>query len=191
MKMATKQPKAKGHKKGPRGEKEVAKILMDWWRPAFPNAVFVRTPGSGGWGGQSRIHQYVKGGMRASGDLMTTCQEFPFSVEVKREQNWTHERMREGRPSPVWKWWIQAQTQANNDDLIPMLWFRHNREPWSVFIPFEYAKRFQLPPPLYVWSYRALRGIDHGPLLPVLYQGDLLVTADPRQFAEGGCNAEG
>lgn len=171
-------------RKGKAGEREVCKLLMEWWTPHYPGAVFVKTPGSGGWGGASRFHQKVKAGMRASGDVMTTLEEFPFSVEVKREQNWSMQRLLDGRPSPVWQWWIQAQTQADKDSLVPMLWFRRNREPWHVLLPFEYAKAFPLPPPEQAWSRAALLGVDHGGLLPVMYAAESLVQVPPTVFVE-------
>ena len=176
-------------RKGKSGEREVCKLLMLWWTPHYPGSVFVKTPGSGGWGGASRFHAQVKSDIRASGDVMTTLDAFPFSVEVKREQHWSPDRMLFGRPSPVWTWWIQAQTQACKDYLIPMLWFRRNREPWWVLLPVEYAKRYPLPPPMQSWSRGTLLGVDHGALVPVLYEATVLMTVNPTIF-EGHNEAE-
>ena len=94
------------------------------------------------------------------------------------------QRLLDGRPSPIWRFWIQAQTQATKDDLIPMLWFRRNREPWHVLLPFEYAKAFPLPPPEQAWSRAALLGVDHGGLLPVMYAAESLVQVPPTVFVE-------
>ena len=169
----------RGDIKGRKGEREVCQMLTNWWAPHYPNAVFVRTPGSGGWGGGSRFHKAVKSDLRASGDVMTTLVEFPFSVEVKRNESWSPDRLLAGRPSPAWTWWIQAQRQALNDGLIPTLWFRKNRTPWFVMVERQYAQ-VTLGAPYAVWSDFQLRGIDCGTCMPVLYRAEDLLTVDPR-----------
>ena len=117
-------------RKGSAAEIEVARLLQDWWRRLEPGCEFVRTPGSGGWGKPS-----VRSGFRASGDLMTTAQQFPFVVEVKRREQWNLERFHAGKPSPVHEWFRQAERQASEMLAIPMLWIRHSREPWRVVLP--------------------------------------------------------
>lgn len=170
----------RGDIKGQRGEREVCNLLMNWWTPYYPDAVFIRTPGSGGWGGGSKFHQSVKTDMRASGDVMTTLREFPFSVEVKWREKWSMDRVLKGRPSPVWDWWKQAQSQAIKDGLQPMLWFRRNRERWSVFLDLEYASKRVAVVPIHNWSKRELLGVDHGPKVPVLFRASDLLSIDPR-----------
>lgn len=117
--------------KGNAAEREVAKIIEHWWQPFEPEAHFVRTPLSGGWGGPS-----LRGTFGAAGDLMTTSKTFPFAVEVKRREGWTWGRLLKGKPSPVWDWWLQAQVQGEEMQKIPMLWLRKNREPaWHIMLP--------------------------------------------------------
>ncbi len=107
-------------------------MIETWWAQVEPGAQFVRTPLSGGWG-----NPQLRGEFKASGDLMTKANRWPFCVEVKRREAWTWERLRAGKRSPVLKWWRQAVKQAEEMGAIPMLWFRRNREPWYVMIPVE------------------------------------------------------
>src|SRR4051812_33410532 len=93
--------------KGNVAEREVAGLLKVWWLPVEPDAEFIRTPLSGGWGGPK-----LRGEFRASGDLMTTAKRFPFVVEVKRREAWVMKNVLKGQPSPVWGWWRQAQVAA-------------------------------------------------------------------------------
>lgn len=119
--------------KGSCGEREVAKLLEPWWRKVEPECVFVRTPLSGGWGGKD-----LRAGFKASGDLMTTAEKFPFTVEVKRREAWKLDRLLEGKASPVWGWWRQAIVQGEEMQVTPMLWLRQNRKPWLVMLPEDF-----------------------------------------------------
>lgn len=65
---------------------------------------------------------------------MTTARRFPFAVEVKRREGWSWRELLAGRRSPVWGWWDQACKQADEAHADPMLWFRHNREEWTVMM---------------------------------------------------------
>lgn len=119
-----------GHRKGPIGENEVVHLLSDWWGQMEPEAKFKRTPKSGGWGNAD-----VRGDMKVAGDICTTSQRWPFTVEVKRREAWTFGAFCEGRLSPVWKWWRQCIDAAAEEDRIPLLWARKNRRPWIVLAP--------------------------------------------------------
>lgn len=116
--------------KGKVGEREVARILQPWWAQRDPECEFASTPLSGGWNKAS-----VRGGMKLSGDLCTTADEFPFVVEVKRREVWNLERLMTGKKSPVWGWWTQCLKSAQEQGGVPLLIFRKNREPWYYMIP--------------------------------------------------------
>lgn len=115
--------------KGARAEREVAALLVGWWCRREPGTRFVRSPGSGGWATAD-----VRAEFRASGDLMTTAAEFPWSVEVKRRERFVLSRVAEGRQSPVWRWWWQACGAAHEAGVRPMLWLRASRAPWVVVL---------------------------------------------------------
>jgi hypothetical protein len=119
-----------GRNKGTAAEREVAGLIQKWWRQYNIKANFVRVPLSGGWGNPT-----TRANFRASGDIMTDDYTFPFSVEVKRREGWAWKNLLEGKKSPVWKWWFQAQDQAKEMRLEPMLWLRHSREPWMIMVP--------------------------------------------------------
>ena len=38
------------------------------------------------------------------------------------------------KPSPVWKWWQQAEGQALEMGKEPLMFFRHNKERWHVML---------------------------------------------------------
>lgn len=158
--------------KGADAEREVAKLVEGWWRVFEPGCRFVKTPLSGGWGGPA-----IRSGFRASGDLMTTAVKFPFVIEVKRREGWSWKPFLEGRPSPVWGWWRQACRQADEMDARPMLWFRHNREPWRVLMP----QSIGIAPPWWAWQdlRRVGLGANLGPRWPALYNASDVLTSRP------------
>lgn len=119
-----------GRVKGSVAEREVAALLAAWWRPLEPSTEFVRTPLSGGWSSPT-----VRGGFRASGDIMTTSPTFPFTVEVKRRESFAWATLLAGRASPVWGWWAQATKAAREQGGHPMLWLKRNGERWRVALP--------------------------------------------------------
>src|SRR5690606_7302123 len=100
-----------------------------------PEAVFTRTPRSGGWHGA--------GDYDMAGDLMTTAKLFPFCVEVKWREPWVPERVFRGERSPVWKWWEQACGDALKTIpfRVPMLWFRRRDIQWLVMLQKSYIDR--------------------------------------------------
>lgn len=166
--------------KGNGAEREVAALIKAWWRQVEPKAEFVRTPLSGGWGGPT-----IRAGFRASGDLMTDAKLFPFTVEVKRREAFSLERLVEGKSSPVWGWWRQAQTQAVEMKAIPMLWLRRNREPWRVMLPVVFLEG-HTPISIETWWMPGILdggGIDYGDIEPAIMFGESLLGIHPKRFA--------
>lgn len=118
--------------KGARGELQAVAFLQEWWRRLEPEARFVRTPRSGGWG----VH--AGAGFKARGDVMfdpSTCRLFPFSVEVKWRKVITQaaiEHFFVGQASPIHGYWVQCCDAATSDGLEPLLLFRGDRMPWRA-----------------------------------------------------------
>lgn len=162
-----------GQRKGKGGEREVATLLQQWWGQLEPGTKFVSTPKSGGW-----LHNAE---FEVSGDVVTTAELFPFSVEVKRNEQWSIERLLAGKASPVWGFWKQCQNDAAKVSKEPMLWFRKNRKPWMVMLREEYVFEVQgVKKPDVVY-----RGIDvECGAKPVIYLGDKLLSHEPKIFAE-------
>lgn len=123
--------------KGSVAEREVAELFQAWWRQLEPECRFVRTPLSGGWHGPD-----VRKGFKASGDLMTTAERFPWTIEVKRREGWSMDRLTSTHKggSKVWGWWLQAQTQGKEQGSEPMLLLRKSREPWRLIVRVAYAR---------------------------------------------------
>jgi len=155
--------------KGATAELEVANLLQDWWRALEPGCAFKRTPGSGGWGNPE-----VRGEFKTSGDLVTTAKRFPFSIEVKRRENWALSTVIKGKPSPVWNWWEQAKIQGVEMHKEPMLLLRHSREKWRCLLAMELSRLLELP-----WL---LVTNPVGEALKLAYLEDLLVL-DPLYVA--------
>jgi Holliday junction resolvase len=159
-------------RKGANAEREVAKLLCAWWQQLEPGVSFVKTPLSGGWGNAK-----VRGDFRASGDLMTNAKTFPFTVEVKRREGFASERVKPGvlRSSPIWEWWEQALTQAEEQRGTPMLVFRKSHEQWRIILP---ATRR-------VWAGLAVLGASHiecGRFGLISTEGTLRVTLAPLEL---------
>jgi hypothetical protein len=171
--------------KGAKAELDVCRTFGDWWGQVEPGCIFVRSPGSGGWGNAKS-----RGEFEASGDIMTSAKHFPFCVEVKHREGWAESTFRSGRPSPVWGWWRQCQRAADEMGRVPMLWFRRNREAWRVMVPSDYAGGGfvtigggGLEPSR--WNPRLLRrrGVDYGKRVPVWFGAIQLLTCPPARFA--------
>jgi hypothetical protein len=146
-----------GRIKGKTAEREVVHILQNWWRKHEPDAEFVRTPMSGGWSHGTTARE----GFRSAADIMTTSEIFPFSVEIKRREGWSFERLRDGKKSPVLGWWRQTRSEARDNKQVPMLWVRRSRMPWQVILPdafvvacWEREREGTRKLPVLAWSYR-------------------------------------
>lgn len=160
--------------KGNVGQREVISLITPWWRQIEPEALFASTPGSGGWA-------QGKPGFLARGDIMvdrTTVQLWPWSVEVKREERWSENRLFGANVelrnrSEVWTFWRQCVIAATHDGLRPMLWFRKNRRPWYVALELDFVERMRgLPLRVVLWS------IHSGSQVAVVAASDLL-TVNP------------
>jgi hypothetical protein len=162
-----------GRAKGSVAEREVAALIQEWWRRLEPDAVFVRTPLSGGWGGPT-----VRKEFQAAGDLMSTSREFPFAVEVKRREGWKLDRVIAGKKSPVWGWWRQCQKAAVEMGKIPQMWMRQNRGLWLVMMPEPTAEWMK---PVFRWdrTYPFFPGVDIGAIKPALWNAKVLLSSEP------------
>jgi len=167
--------------KGARGEIQVAKTLATWWGP-IEEARFKRTPLSGGWGDAD-----TRGGFKVAGDICTTAERWPFTVEVKRREGWTFGTFARGRRSPIWGWWRQCIEQAAEEDRIPLLWVRKNRQPWLVLAPerllVPILVRQGLQPDL---VFRTLSpGVDDGDIRPAMVLEPKFLALPPTAFLPG------
>jgi len=168
-----------GRDKGNGAEREVAALIKAWWSQIEPDVEVCRTPLSGGWGGPSQ-----RAGFKASGDLMLTAKRWPFTVEVKRREGMSMDRLLQGTRSPVWGWWRQAQVQGVEMDAIPMLWIRKNRQPWRVLVPWwlgETIRRACVE--VYDWDTWVLDRVDVGDQDPSMVLADALLALPPKLFA--------
>lgn len=119
---------------------------------------------------------------KTSGDLVTTAKLFPFTIEVKRRERWHEANVVQGKASPVWGWWRQAigQAEEQGGGAVPMLWLRHNREPWLVLVPEAWWGSIGLA------CWRATRWPSLWPrgrgLRPLIHVGAQVLTIHPRQL---------
>jgi hypothetical protein len=175
-----------GRQKGNSAEREIAKVLADYWKPV-EDAKFVRTPLSGGWGGKD-----VRAGFRAGGDLMTTAKKWPFVVEVKRREGWSWAPFLSGKKSPVWGWWKQACAAAKELEgedparAVPLLVFRKNREPWQVVLPHRVVMATTFPEVagtggMRAWYPKELGGVA-GLVHPISTSFSRFLELDPREW---------
>lgn len=165
----------RSREKGSSAEREVAGLLKDWWRQIEPDCVFVKTPLSGGWGSPG-----LRAGFRASGDICTTAIKFPFTVESKRREKWSLEQFLKGSRSPIWGWWSQSNTQAEEMQAWPMLWFRRNNERWRVMIPLYLKRRLDWPELVHEWNVQLI--LKHTLVTPILLNASELLDTHPKNF---------
>lgn len=167
-----------GRRKGSKAELEVCADIKRWWDPVEV-AEWARTPLSGGWG-----KPQVRAGFRASGDLMTTAERFPFVVEVKRREGWAWSTLAAGRPCPVWGWWRQAIKSAREMGGVPLLFFRKNNEPWWAMLPVKFTVTREVLL-LGRWHPVHLARVDYGGELPTLFLASDFFAWSPTRFARG------
>lgn len=171
-------PGINGSVKGKVAEREVARLITPWWWKVEPGSEFIRTPQSGGWATPELRCEF-----KASGDLMTTAARFPFTVEVKRREDWRMSSLEKAKQCQVWTWWIQTQRAANEERREPMLWFRRNRDPWRVMLRYDYVASIKgMPSPDVVWSAAALQHLHYGDAVPVVYIYDRFFAVSPKKF---------
>jgi len=119
----------KSKRKGNLNEREVAKLLRDWWG----SGEWMRTPSSGGWGRSKQ----VRDDFNAAGDIVTTASDFPFCVEVKSEEGWALEQLlRSPDKCQIAKWWDQT-VQETPDGKHPLLLFTRKLRPWYAMLDHE------------------------------------------------------
>lgn len=174
-------------RKGNQAEREVSKLLESWWRKFLPDARFERTPLSGG------LHHALD--FRVVGDVMVdpkTAPTFPFVVEVKRREAGDVARLISGKPTPIWGWWREVQSDANDAQLEPMLWFRRNRTPWRVLVRADFvdarwresAGSFdELLPQLPEATWEPEDLPFGAGARPIMYLASELLSSDPSSFA--------
>ena len=115
----------------------------------------------------------VRAEFKAASDIMTTAARFPWCVEVKRREGWSWTTLMSNRPSPIWKWWEQSKKDARVVALAPMLWFRHNREPWAIVLQDEPAGVAER------WLLRLNRGV-------VVMRAEGLLAVPPATLLQSG-----
>jgi len=177
-----------GRRKGSKAELQVAKCTEFWWRqlPLAQQdtqdgkpAIFVRTPMSGGWGSQGARAHY-----RVAGDLSSTSESWPFTVEVKRREGWSLASFINGshRRSQVWDWWAQCCKGASEEGGVPMMWFRSNGNPWLVLLPDALAtpRLGAINADIYWPDPAAVRFSNTTGIHPVGYLADKLLASDPK-----------
>lgn len=115
-----------GRAKGAKFELETAKGISAWWGTKFH-----RTPGSGGlhWKSDNRVTGDITPGSDA-------VEDFPFSVECKKVEDWNFEQIIKG-VGEVRDWWSQCHADALTVDKVPLLIFTKNRSPSYYMMPYR------------------------------------------------------
>jgi len=120
-------------RKGKRKEREVAKILQEWWGVGE----FRPTPSSGGWD---------KGGdFNMKGDIVTTDDQFPFCVEIKNNEAWKFSTSLVSNKSALHKFWNQTEEEAKACGLIPLTVFTRNHHPLFAMVKDDVYGKLGLP----------------------------------------------
>ena len=176
-----------GRRKGNAAELEVCAKVQEWWQelplieqdtPDGNASKFIRTPQSGGWSTRQ-----VRGNFRVAGDLSSTSESWPFTVEVKRRENWTLSMFVKAgkRGSPVWSWWAQCVKAAKEEGGVPMMWMRRSRQPWIVLMPDSVLSRVVGVPNLDIYWENPAQVSKHNlcPVHPAGLLADKLLCTRP------------
>lgn len=164
-------PRKNSRDKGNRGQRAVAALLSEWW-----GAEFTSTPMSGGF-----ATKQFRAEWNAAADVVTPDKTFPFSVEVKwQEEVVSIESLIESEVSPIWKWWEQCVDEAP-PGMIPLLVFKRNKKPWffmmwtlDQYVPIS-SKRLYLDPPSWRWRWSVDDELDP-PMVVIGFFEDLRKT---------------
>jgi len=149
-----------GRNKGNRFENTVCRKLSKWY--GYPSQRLADLP----FRRRSTSIMPVEGHWRGEGDVLYRPDvAFPFAVECKKHEGWELDGSLYVPTWPIWEWWDQAQEQAGNARLCPLLVFSRNHRPIYVLLKEREATWLKLRP-------------KHGPVV-VLWRrsGELLVLA--------------
>jgi len=106
--------------KGNKFERDMAKVLSEWWGEEFR-----RTPLSGGWGEAC-----------TTGDIVSVSPKstFPFSVECKRNEAFKFNTFFQDNNTALFNsWWKQCCLDAKKAKKLPLLLTKINRnEPLAI-----------------------------------------------------------
>lgn len=104
--------------KGKRNEREIVKILNDWW-------------------GDSAFKRKVR---QTEGDSdIETPDHFPYEIEVKAHKNFDFIQIFHEKSSFFSQWWKQTVKQAEAHRKKPLLFFKVERKGWFVVLNVEDA----------------------------------------------------
>jgi len=117
-------------KKGKRKEREVAKLLGEWWG----DGEFKPTPQSGGWDRTGKFQM--------KGDIITNV-EFPFCVEIKNRESWSWSKSINSVKSPLHGFWDEVVADAKSCNLEPILLFTRNNHPLFVAMRISVANKLE------------------------------------------------
>ena len=109
---------------GKKFELVCARFMDEWWfgrsnaKIKTDQLAFRRTPNSGAW---------ARSASQKPGDILAP-DDFPFSIEIKRQAAWKWEAFLETDSGLIPKYWKQAILQAKMAEKWPMLMFAHKTE---------------------------------------------------------------
>jgi len=159
-----------GRVKGNKYENRICRFLSQWVVPGdwsecpvyqlpFRRRFTDNTPLDGHWEGEGDI-------------LHRPGIEFPFCVECKDQEGWDLDGLLHNEKWPVWAWWEQACTQAQQVGLRPILFFTRAYRPDYVMMQKEVAECLELQS-------------KHGPVVECRSKsgGTIKVTAARNVFA--------
>ena len=118
-----------GRAKGHNFEKEVARVIGDWW--CEDPLAFWRSAGSG-----SRVHTAPT---TYSGDVVPVKDEalpWPLHVEAKKDENWTFDGfIKRKETEPLYSHMAQCMHDLKKAERLGMLICSRNHDAWYIFLP--------------------------------------------------------
>lgn len=130
----------KAKRKGNSFERHVARQLEKWWG----YGKFERTPSSGGWSNKGSREEF-----NACGDIVTTADDFLFTVECKNSENWVLDDLIHSDGNSKLHKWLKQAVEETPDGKIPMLVAKRKFKSPLVFFP---ERGYAGPPVCYDFS---------------------------------------
>lgn len=114
--------------KGNNQERKVAKLLQDWWnkdnKPEDKVIEFTRVPLSGGWNNREQFGTF--------GDIICSDPQFPFCVEVKKQEKLELAHLLTSSKPALLEWWDQCVRETPKGKIPLLVFCKNNLEELCV-----------------------------------------------------------
>lgn len=150
----------KSKTKGNSNERKIALQFKEYWQ----HGEWARTPASGGWATAAHREAF-----RTCGDVITTATDFPFCLELKKQEAWRLEQiLSTDSKCKIFEWWDQTVGETPKGFVPLLIVSRNFVDPIVIFNGEWFVKEFKQymkeGDPCYEWQLHPHIYFDHGML---------------------------